>query len=50
MQAHDKAGRLFVVLSGFFLVNAVIAEFVGIKIFALQACGAGMPNQKIGAI
>jgi uncharacterized integral membrane protein (TIGR00697 family) len=36
MQAGDKAGRLFVVLSGFFLVNAVIAEFVGIKIFALE--------------
>jgi uncharacterized integral membrane protein (TIGR00697 family) len=36
MQAHDKAGKLFVVLAGFFLVNAVIAEFVGIKIFALE--------------
>ena len=36
MQAQDKAGKLFVVLSGFFLVNAVLAEFVGIKIFALE--------------
>ncbi len=36
MQAGDKAGKLFVVLSGFFLVNAVLAEFVGIKIFALE--------------
>ena len=37
MRADDKAGRLFVVLSGFFLVNAVLAEFVGIKIFALES-------------
>ena len=36
MQHGDKAGKLFVVLSGFFLVNAVSAEFVGIKIFALE--------------
>jgi uncharacterized integral membrane protein (TIGR00697 family) len=36
MQAADKAGKLFVVLSCFFLVNAVLAEFVGIKIFALE--------------
>ena len=36
MQAADKAGKLFVILSGFFLVNAVLAEFVGIKIFALE--------------
>jgi uncharacterized integral membrane protein (TIGR00697 family) len=32
----DKAGKLFVVLSGFFLTNAILAEFVGIKIFALE--------------
>jgi len=36
MEARDKAGKLFVILSGFFLVNAVLAEFVGIKIFALE--------------
>lgn len=36
MRAGDKSGKLFVVLSGFFLVNAVSAEFVGIKIFALE--------------
>ena len=36
MRSDDKAGKLFVLLSGFFLVNAVIAEFVGIKIFALE--------------
>jgi len=33
---HEKSGRLFTVLSGFFLTNAIIAEFVGIKIFALE--------------
>lgn len=31
-----KTGKLFVVLSGFFLANALLAEFVGIKIFALE--------------
>jgi uncharacterized integral membrane protein (TIGR00697 family) len=33
---HEKSGRLFTVLAGFFLTNALIAEFVGIKIFALE--------------
>jgi uncharacterized integral membrane protein (TIGR00697 family) len=32
----DRALRLFLVLSGFFLCNALIAEFIGIKIFALE--------------
>ena len=32
----DKAGRLFAILAGFFLTNAILAEFVGIKIFALE--------------
>lgn len=32
----DKSTRLFIVLSAFFLVNAVIAEFVGVKIFSLE--------------
>ena len=34
--ASDKTGRLFAVLAGFFLTNAILAEFVGIKIFALE--------------
>lgn len=33
---QGKAGRLFTVLAGFFLTNAIIAEFVGIKVFALE--------------
>ncbi|MEM1319735.1 MAG: queuosine precursor transporter [Bacteroidota bacterium] len=32
----DKRVRLFVVLAGFFVTNALIAEFVGVKIFALE--------------
>lgn len=31
-----RATRLFTILSGFFLANALIAEFVGVKIFALE--------------
>jgi len=31
-----RAARLFVVLAGIFVANAVLAEFVGIKIFALE--------------
>ncbi|MGQ9660431.1 MAG: queuosine precursor transporter [Thermochromatium sp.] len=33
----DRPTRLFVVLSGFFICNALIAEFLGVKIFALEA-------------
>jgi queuosine precursor transporter len=32
----DRATRLFVVLAAFFCVNAVLAEFIGVKIFALE--------------
>lgn len=32
----SKATRLFIVLAGFFLTNALIAEFVGVKIFSLE--------------
>lgn len=31
-----KANRLFIVLAGFFLTNALLAEFVGAKIFSLE--------------
>ena len=39
MSAHvlgDRATRLFVVLAAFFCVNATLAEFIGVKIFALE--------------
>ncbi len=32
----DKATRLFIVLAGFFIANALLAEFIGVKIFALE--------------
>lgn len=32
----DRATRLFVALAGFFAVNAVLANFIGTKIFALE--------------
>jgi queuosine precursor transporter len=34
---NQRANRLFVVLASFFVANAVVAEFVGIKIFALES-------------
>lgn len=38
MRTTDPRGtRLFLALAGFFLTNALLAEFVGVKIFALEA-------------
>lgn len=34
--ATSRAGRLFVALAAFFVTNAVLAELVGVKIFALE--------------
>ncbi|MEY4107592.1 MAG: hypothetical protein RL181_1934 [Bacteroidota bacterium] len=31
-----RPSRLFVVLGGFFIANALVAEFIGVKIFALE--------------
>ena len=33
---HNKATRLFIFLAGFFITNALIAEFAGVKIFSLE--------------
>jgi uncharacterized integral membrane protein (TIGR00697 family) len=33
---RDKATRLFIFLGGFFIANALIAEFIGVKIFSLE--------------
>ena len=33
----DKKAKLFIVLSGIFLTNAIIAELVGVKIFSLES-------------
>jgi len=32
----DKPTRLFIVLSGFLIANAMVAEFMGVKIFSLE--------------
>jgi uncharacterized integral membrane protein (TIGR00697 family) len=40
-----KANRLFIVLAGFFLTNALIGEFVGVKIFSLEASLGYAPLQ-----
>jgi queuosine precursor transporter len=36
MLLNHKGTRLFLILSGFFLTNALIAEFIGVKIFSLE--------------
>jgi uncharacterized integral membrane protein (TIGR00697 family) len=33
---RDKPTRLFIVLGGFFIANAIIAEVIGVKIFSLE--------------
>lgn len=33
---NNKAARLFLILGGFFITNALIAEFIGVKIFSLE--------------
>lgn len=32
----DRATKLFIMLGGFFIANALIAEFIGVKIFSLE--------------
>lgn len=34
---QQKSTRLFIVLGGFFIANALVAEFIGSKIFSLEA-------------
>ena len=36
MHADPKVQRLYLVLSGVFIANAIMAEFIGVKIFALE--------------
>lgn len=36
MTAQERANRLFLVLAVFFVSNALLAEFIGVKIFALE--------------
>ncbi|MCC6635706.1 MAG: VUT family protein, partial [Chitinophagaceae bacterium] len=32
----DKSTKLFIILSGFLIANALIAEVIGVKIFSLE--------------
>jgi uncharacterized integral membrane protein (TIGR00697 family) len=41
----SRANRLFIFLAGFFLTNALIAEFVGVKIFSLEGSLGAPPFQ-----
>lgn len=34
---HKKENLLFVILGGFFIANALIAEFIGVKLFSVEA-------------
>ena len=34
---RDKSTRLFIILGGFFIANALIAEIIGVKLFSLEA-------------
>ena len=34
---RHRPTRLFLVLSGFFIANALLAEFIGVKIFSLES-------------
>ncbi len=34
--ADDRAIRLFIALAAFFVTDALLAEFVGVKIFSLE--------------
>jgi uncharacterized integral membrane protein (TIGR00697 family) len=36
MRGESRGRNLFVVLTGFFIANAIMAEFIGVKIFALE--------------
>jgi uncharacterized integral membrane protein (TIGR00697 family) len=42
----NKATRLFLILGGFFVANAMIAEFIGVKIFSLEDT-LGIPRANI---
>lgn len=39
----ERATRLFMILGGFFITNALIAEFIGVKLFSLEAVFGAAP-------
>ena len=42
---NNKPTRLFLILAGFFITNALIAEFIGVKIFSLEASFGWSPAE-----
>jgi len=42
---HHKPTRLFLILGGFFIANAIIAEFIGVKVFSLEATFGWKPAE-----
>ena len=40
---RNRGVRLFLILSGFFIANTLVAEFVGVKIFSLERTLGGSP-------
>lgn len=34
---NSRRHKLFIILGGFFIINAIVAEFIGVKIFSLEA-------------
>src|SRR5688500_3788037 len=41
----NKPTRLFLILAGFFITNALIAEFIGVKIFSLETTLGWKPSE-----
>lgn len=44
--SSDKLNKLFMILSGIFLTNAILAEIIGVKIFSAEAT-LGLPYAQI---
>lgn len=42
----NKPSRLFIILAGFFITNAILAEFIGVKIFSLEDT-VGIPRANL---
>ena len=42
---NNNPTRLFLILAGFFITNALIAEFIGVKIFSLEASFGWSPAE-----
>jgi hypothetical protein len=47
---RDKATRLYIILGGFFVANALIAEMIGVKLFQLETVlGCPKPTSRCWA-